>query len=63
MDIIVEIFKYIALTLLTIVLLCTPTMLLWNWLMPYLFGFPTITFWKAAGMLTLSYLLFNKYNA
>lgn len=28
-------------------------MLLWNWLMPVIFGLPTITFWQAYGLLWL----------
>lgn len=34
-------------------------MLLWNWLMPSIFGLPAITFWKAWGLLVLSHLLFK----
>ena len=29
------------------------TMLLWNWLMPEIFGLTTITFWQAAGLMLL----------
>ena len=28
-------------------------MLLWNWLMPIVFGLPTITFWQAYGLMWL----------
>jgi len=34
-------------------------MLLWNWLMPVLFGIHAITFWQALGLLVLSRLLFG----
>ncbi len=34
-------------------------MALWNWLMPELFGLPYISFWKAAGLLLLSKILFS----
>ncbi len=34
-------------------------MLLWNWLMPSIFGLPIISFWKAWGLLILSHLLFK----
>lgn len=34
-------------------------MVLWNWLMPEIFGAPTITFWQAAGIFLLSKLLFG----
>ncbi len=35
-------------------------MLLWNWLMPVIFGLTTITFWQALGLLVLSKILFGK---
>lgn len=34
-------------------------MLLWNWLLPSLFGWPRITFWQALGMLALCRILFG----
>jgi hypothetical protein len=34
-------------------------MLLWNWLMPELFGLSTITYWQAVGLLILSKILFG----
>lgn len=30
---------------------------LWNWLLPALFGVPSITFWRALGLLALSRIL------
>jgi hypothetical protein len=38
------------------------TMLLWNWLMPALFGLHTIVFWQAIGLLVLSKLLFGGFH-
>ena len=35
------------------------TMLLWNWLMPAIFGLPLLSYWQAAGILVLSRLLFG----
>lgn len=35
-------------------------MLLWNWLMPAIFGLTVITFWQALGLLALSKILFGK---
>lgn len=32
---------------------------LWNWLLPPLFGWPTLTFWQALGMLALCRILFG----
>ena len=35
-------------------------MLLWNWLMPDIFGLTTLTYWKAWGLLALSWILFGR---
>ena len=35
----------------------TVVMLLWNWLLPALFGFHPLTFWQAIGILALSRIL------
>jgi hypothetical protein len=32
---------------------------LWNWLMPTLFGLPTLTFWRAVGLMGLCWILFG----
>ncbi|HEY3786825.1 MAG TPA: DUF3106 domain-containing protein [Steroidobacteraceae bacterium] len=37
-------------------------MLLWNALVPHLFGGPVVTFWEAAGLLVLSRLLFGGFR-
>ena len=34
-------------------------MLLWNWLMPDIFGLKTLTYWQAWGLLVLSSILFK----
>ena len=36
--------------------------LLWNWLLPPLFGFKMITFWQAIGILALSRILFGSFH-
>lgn len=42
---------------------CLLIMLCWNWLMPFLFGLPTITFWQTFGLKVLTKALFRKqYN-
>lgn len=33
--------------------------MLWNWLLPPLFGLPAITFWQALGLLLLARILFG----
>ena len=35
---------------------------LWNWLLPALFGFHTITFWQTLGILLLSRILFGSWG-
>lgn len=37
-------------------------MLLWNWLMPEIFGLPTVSFWQAAGLLLLCKILFGGFG-
>jgi hypothetical protein len=49
----------IGLIAIVIVLLGYPLMLLWNWLMPNIFGLPEITFWQAIGLNLLSTILFK----
>lgn len=40
-------------------LMSLPVMLLWDWLMPQIFGLPTITWFQAWGLLFLCGLLFK----
>jgi hypothetical protein len=35
---------------------------LWNWLMPPLFGWHTVTFWQALGLLALCRILFGGFG-
>ena len=42
-----------------IVLLGYPVMLLWNWLMPEIFGLSEITFWQAIVLNILCTILFR----
>jgi hypothetical protein len=37
-------------------------MLLWNWLLPPLFGWSQVTFWQALGMLALCRILFGGFG-
>jgi len=50
----------IVLGMLLAIILGLPLMLLWNWLMPTIFGFKMITFWQAVGLSFLSNLLFSR---
>jgi hypothetical protein len=36
--------------------------LLWNWLLPPLFGWPQVTFWQALGLLALCRILFGGFG-
>jgi hypothetical protein len=36
--------------------------LLWNWLMPPIFGWPAITLWQAIGLLALCRILFGGFG-
>jgi hypothetical protein len=40
----------------------TVVMLLWNWLLPTLFGLQAITFWQAIGLLALCRILFGGFR-
>ena len=48
---------FLGLVAIVMVLLGYPVMLLWNWLMPEIFGLPEITFWQAIGINILSAIL------
>jgi hypothetical protein len=37
-------------------------MLLWNWLLPTLFGWRALTFWRALGLLALCRILFGGWG-
>lgn len=43
-------------------LVAFPTMWLWNWLMPTIFGLTKITFWQALGINILCGFLFKSNN-
>jgi len=40
-------------------ILAWPFMLLWNWLMPMIFGLTTLTFWQSFGLMLLCSFLFK----
>lgn len=48
--------------LLAIAAFTVAVMLLWNWLMPLIFGLTTITFLQALGILALSKILFGGFR-
>ena len=38
-------------------------MLLWNWLMPEIFGLKRLTYWQAWGLLVLCWILFKELGS
>ncbi len=53
------ILKGIVFGLLAGVVFTVAVLLLWNWLMPAIFGLGVITFWQALGLLVLAKILFG----
>jgi hypothetical protein len=53
-----KILKWVTFGLAVVALIGWITMLLWNWLVPELFGGPAITFWQSLGLLLLTKILF-----
>lgn len=59
-----RVIGYILLgAVLSAVLFCWPFQLLWNWLMPDLFGLSPITVWQSWGLLTMSGFLFKSTSS
>ena len=54
-----DVLFLIGLLILTCMLFGGPLMVLWNWLMPTIFGLPYITFWQACGLQLMAALLFK----
>ena len=50
---------FIGILAIAMVLLGYPVMLLWNWLIPEIFGLSEITFWQAIGINVLCTILFR----
>jgi len=59
-DVLTKIATVVGIVILAALLLGVPLMYLWNWLMPTIFGLPTIGFWQAVGLNFLASILFNK---
>lgn len=52
-----DVLLVIGVLMLAIILFGAPLMVLWNWLMPTMFGLPEITFWQACGLQLLATIL------
>ncbi len=59
MDWLTVLFGGLIILLIVAIVLALPLMLLWNWLMPELFGLAYIGFWQALGLNLLSGILFR----
>lgn len=59
MDSAVAIFIVLAIVFVAGLVIALPVMLLWNWLMPDLFGLVEVTYWQAYGLYILCTLLFK----
>lgn len=57
-----EIIHNILVTLTVILILTTETMLLWNWLMPMIFGLIKLNFWQSLGLMMLCSVLFKSHK-
>jgi hypothetical protein len=54
-----NVLTIVGLVVLLVMLLGIPLQLLWNWLMPSIFGLKYITFWEAVGLNAISSILFK----
>ena len=52
----------ILLELILILILAIGTMLLWNWLMPMIFGLIKLNFWQSLGLMVLCSFLFKSHS-
>ena len=57
-----RIFKHIAIGIVAIAVFVLVVMLLWNWLLPSIFGIAAINYWQALGILVLSKILFGGFG-
>jgi hypothetical protein len=63
MEIVIKILGVIALIVGLSFLVAWPVMLLWNELMPEIFGLPEISFWQALGLNLFCGFLFKSSNS
>ncbi|OLD82093.1 MAG: hypothetical protein AUI33_00435 [Ignavibacteria bacterium 13_1_40CM_2_61_4] len=54
--------KFIAILIVASLVLGLAVMVLWNAMVPALFGGPSLTFWQAVGLLVLSHLLLRGWG-
>lgn len=59
LEVLVTIIGVLIIAFLLDLLFAWPFMLLWNWLMPMIFGLTTLTFWQSFGLMLLVSFLFK----
>ncbi|WP_080905885.1 hypothetical protein [Parabacteroides sp. Marseille-P3160] len=57
-----HVFTHVMMGLAAIAAFSAVAMLLWNWLMPVIFGLAAISFWQALGLLALARILFGGFG-
>ena len=57
-----RVFKILFLVVVAVTVFSFVVMMLWNWLMPSLFGLHAVGFWQALGLLALSKILFGGFR-
>lgn len=63
MELLVLILGAVTLSIAVSAIFSVPVMLLWDWLMPTIFGLPEITWLQAWGLLLLCNILFKGVEA
>ncbi|HEY6248490.1 MAG TPA: hypothetical protein VI685_00940 [Candidatus Angelobacter sp.] len=61
--IIARVIKFALMGIVALTLFGFGVMLLWNWLMPTIFGLRLITFWQALGLVILSKIFFGSFHS
>lgn len=59
----VLVITFMAIVVLMGLFMAWPVMLLWNWLIPSIFGLKVLTFWEAWGVMMLSSFLFKSSSS
>jgi hypothetical protein len=59
MDKFLIILSSILLTIIVVIIISIPFTILWNWLMPMIFGLTKIKIWHGIGLLAMASLLFK----
>ena len=58
----IRVVRFAAIAVVAVTVFSFVVMNLWNWLVPPIFGWHTINFWQALGLLILSKILFGGFR-